>query len=164
MAVRKLSLVIALFVPISAQAQAGPAALRPAIELRHPDVRWVTVDELRGWRDVVLLDARAPAEYRVSHLEGASRIDPVRADVSLLAARHDARVVVYCSVGWRSAAVAERLRAAGYRRVFNLEGGIFEWANRGFPVVRGSRRVRAVHPYDGTWGLLLDRALHAYRP
>lgn len=161
---RKLLLSCLLWVPAIAQAQPGPTSLRPVIELAHPDVAWVTVDQLRRWDDVVLLDARAPAEYRVSHLEGAIRIDPDRPDLSRLRAPHHARVVVYCSVGWRSASVADALRRAGYRRVYNLEGGIFEWANRGLPVVRGSRPVRAVHPYDGTWGLLLDRELHAYRP
>jgi rhodanese-related sulfurtransferase len=112
----------------------------------------------------VLLDARQPSEYRVSHLRGARRIDPDHPDIEGLSVPRDARVVVYCAVGWRSGDVASRLQEAGYRQVYNLEGGIFGWANRGRPVYRDGERVRRVHPYDETWGRLLDRELHAYRP
>ena len=61
--------------------------------------------------------------------------------------------------------MAEALARAGYRRVYNLEGGIFEWANRGHPVydVRGNR-TRGVHPYDRIWGRMLNRRLHRSTP
>jgi rhodanese-related sulfurtransferase len=139
--------------------------LRAAISIAHPDVRWVDAPTLARWveeRPVVLLDARAIAEHRVSHLASAAHVDPDRGDLSGLEIARDARVVVYCSVGWRSAIVAERLRRAGFRDVYNLEGGIFGWANAGRPVFRGTERVRVVHPYDAVWGRLLSRPLHRY--
>lgn len=162
--VRALLVSIVLSLPATVSAQVGPSSLRSGIELRYPQVAWVTVDELRAFDDVVLLDARMLEEFAVSHLEGASRIDPDHPNLRALRVPRDARVVVYCSVGWRSAAIADRLRRAGYARVYNLDGGIFEWANRGLPVVRGGERVLAVHPFDATWGRLLRRELHAYRP
>jgi 3-mercaptopyruvate sulfurtransferase SseA len=65
-------------------------------------------------------------------------------------------VIVYCSVGYRSARLAQRLRARGYE-VSNLEGSIFEWANEDRALYQGDRRVSGVHPYDSTWGRLLER-------
>ncbi len=46
----------------------------------------------------------------------------------------ESKVVVYCSVGYRSEKIAEKLKAAGYKNVFNLYGGIFEWENQNLPV------------------------------
>jgi hypothetical protein len=76
----------------------------------------------------------------------------------------DAPVVVYCSVGYRSAKVTAALQERGFTQVANLKGSIFRWANEGRPVVRGSTGVREVHPYDHTWGTLLNDSLHAYEP
>lgn len=164
---RLTTALLLLLVPAVAGAQ-DLRALRPLIAARHPSVRWVSTATLAEWmregRPLLLLDAREVAEHRVSHLAHARRVDPDRPDVRRLALPRGARVVVYCSVGWRSAAVAEAIARAGHREVYNLEGGIFAWANEGREVVRDGRAVRAVHPYDETWGRLLRRELHAYAP
>ena len=49
-------------------------------------------------------------------------------------------VIVYCSAGYRGATLARRLQRFGRRDVWNLEGGIFAWANEGFEVVRMERK------------------------
>ena len=161
---RKLLLACVLVVPSVASAQADLAAVRPLVAARYPDVRWVTPAELERRDGPVLLDAREADEYAVSHLRGARRVDPDRERFDDLGIARDALVVVYCSVGWRSGTIADRMRSAGFTRVYNLEGGIFAWANAGKPLYRGSRRVRSVHPYDAVWGRLLDRRRHAYAP
>ena len=130
-------------------------------------MRWVEPATLERWladeqREVHLLDARAPAEFRVSQLRGATRIDPDAPDLE--AAPRCGTIVVYCSVGWRSGDIANQLSAAGRADVYNLDGGIFRWANEDRPVYRGARRVREVHPYDETWGRMLNEPLRAYRP
>ena len=144
-------------------------AVSAMIERDFPDVQAVSADTLAAWladstREApLLLDAREPAEYAVSHLPGALRVDP-NADAARLADRFSMidpsrPVVVYCSVGYRSARLAEQLAAAGFEHVQNLDGSIFRWANEGRPVVREGAPVEAVHPYDATWGKLLDPAL-----
>ena len=60
----------------------------------------------------------------------------------------DKPIVVYCTIGWRSGKTAEALRAKGYDRVVNLEGGIIQWHNEGGAVVDASNQAtRQVHPY-----------------
>ncbi len=146
-------------------------AVEHMIASDFPDVATVSTDSLAERLSddsaprPVLLDARSPEEYAVSHLPGAHRVDPA-ADaypgLDTLAA--DAPLMVYCSVGYRSAGVAQALRDQGFTNVANLKGSIFRWANEGRPVYRDDRRVAAVHPYDATWGRLLADSLHAYRP
>jgi rhodanese-related sulfurtransferase len=112
----------------------------------------------------ILIDARSPEEYEVSHLEGAILASSPGDMSRTLRSRADSLVVVYCSVGYRSSALAVRLERSGFTEVYNLEGSIFRWANEGRPVYRGGQAVREVHPFDETWGRLLDRSLWRYSP
>ncbi len=114
---------------------------------------------------VVLLDARAAAEFAVSHLPGAHHVGSDAAAASrLAAAAPGAAIVAYCSVGYRSAALVERLRGMGHANAVNLEGSIFRWAGEGRPVYRSAVRVEQVHPYDDAWGALLPESLWAFTP
>jgi rhodanese-related sulfurtransferase len=139
--------------------------VRGEIRKRFPSVRHVSIGELatrleREGKPPLLLDVRAPEEFAVSHLAGARSADTLGKALSVLGdAPKDGEIVVYCSVGYRSSALAEELSRKGYTGVRNLEGSIFAWANSGRPVVRGEARVERVHPYDRKWGRLLDRRL-----
>ena len=148
-------------------------AVEATLAARYPDVRAVSTDalaaELERRPAPLLLDARTPEEYAVSHLPGARRVDP-DADADALAefvdtVPRDRPVVVYCSVGVRSAGVAARLAEARFTDVRNLEGSIFRWASEGRPLVRGGAGSETpasrVHPYDAVWGRLLDPARRA---
>lgn len=103
----------------------------------------------------VLIDARKAEEYAVSHLPGARHLPTVdkiqQAEIPM-----DAAMVVYCSVGYRSARLVQQLQEAGYEHVMNLEGSIFEWHNQGQPLVVDGEPTQQVHPYNRTWGLLLN--------
>jgi rhodanese-related sulfurtransferase len=142
-------------------------AVKKTIRKKFPGVPGLSTAELADWLATDrppprLLDARTPGEFAVSHLAGA-RLAPTAEDaLQLLAgARRDDPIVIYCSVGYRSAAIVERLVAAGFTRVQNLDGSLFQWANEGRPVYRDGRVVEEVHPYDEKWGVLLDRNLWA---
>lgn len=140
--------------------------IKRTIADEFPHVRSITTAELAIWLETadaklpLILDARDAAEYAVSHLPGAVRINSDAPPGNLPPdLPKDAPVVVYCSVGYRSAALAQRLQEAGYTNVRNLDGSIFQWANEGRPLVRGKQRVQEVHPYDENWGRLLDRGV-----
>ena len=137
-------------------------------KVRHdfPDVQRITTAELAAWSEdkarpaPLLLDVRTRAEYDISHLWNAQHVEP-DARASAVAQPKDRAIVTYCSVGYRSGAFAHKLRSAGYTNVVNLEGSIFRWANEGRPVYRGGQKVEQVHPFNGTWGLLLQRKYRA---
>ena len=140
------------------------------VRSEFPEVEHVSPEDLRlrldsGHKSPIVLDVRTAEEYEVSHLPGAIRVDP-EGDLPevLRELDHEAPIVAYCSVGYRSSRLVERLKEEGFADAKNLEGSIFEWANKGYPLERDGARVREVHPYDAEWGRLLDPSLHAYRP
>jgi rhodanese-related sulfurtransferase len=111
----------------------------------------------------LLLDVRTEAEYGVSHIPGGKRADPDAQASEALAGLPTGRpIVTYCAVGYRSAALAQRLMAAGRKNVFNLEGSIFQWANEGRPLERDGKPVTSVRPYNDSWGRMLDPRLRRY--
>lgn len=129
----------------------------------YPSVRWVDPETLERWmkdpgdNGLVLLDVRDPEEQALSHLPGAQHVNASRPDLLALDIPRDATVVVYCSVGLRSAAIVDDLEATGVQNVYNLKGGIFDWANRDRPIVRGHEPASEVHSYNGFWGMLLRK-------
>ncbi len=140
-------------------------AVEAAVRNQFPGVPVVTTDALAlaladSSTAPLLLDAREPDEYILSHIPGAQRIDPDARGETLaaaLAAIPEGRdVVVYCSVGYRSAGLVDRLRDAGARGVYNLQGSIFRWANEGRPLAGARGDEALVHPYSDSWGQLLD--------
>lgn len=73
----------------------------------------------------VVLDVRSRLEFWLGHLDGAVNI-PVDALAEKLPARPDitpdARILVYCASGARSAMAAQTLARLGYRRVTDAGG------------------------------------------
>jgi len=166
-----LSLLLLLVVLPGCSRDLSWRAVDQMIQSNVPDVPTITTDRLAtrladSTQDrPVLLDTRSPEEYAVSHLPGARRVNPDTTSFPALdALPRDTAIVAYCSVGYRSARVVARLREQGFTNVVNLQGSIFRWANEGRPVVRGDSTVRAVHPYNDTWGTLLDADLHRRTP
>ena len=88
------------------------------ISARYPDVRWVDSETLSDWmddsedRELVLLDVRTPEEQQVSHLRDAQHLDSRNPGIEALAIPPSATVVVYCSIGYRSAVIIEELEQA----------------------------------------------------
>jgi predicted sulfurtransferase len=66
-------------------------------------------------------------------------------------------IVVYCSVGYRSSELADKLQEKGFKEVYNLEGSIFKWANEGREIYQDDQLVNTVHPFNGRWKQFLDK-------
>jgi rhodanese-related sulfurtransferase len=143
------------------------------VRSEFPEVEHISAEDLRvridsarpGEKPPLVLDVRTADEFDVSHLKGAIRVDPEgELPEFLRALDREAPVVAYCSVGYRSSRLVERLKREGFTDAKNLEGSIFEWANKGYPLERDGAPVQEVHPYDAEWGRLLEPSLHAYGP
>ena len=142
-------------------------AIDEKIEKNYPAVGFISTDELARQYDSasqpVIVDVREPKEFAVSHLGSAENLETSAAIASRFPDRHTP-IVVYCSVGYRSAAVASELADMGYRNVLNLRHSIFEWAEKGYQLENGRGTTEKIHPYNRVWGALVREDLHAYAP
>ncbi len=86
----------------------------------------------------VLLDVRTSEEVEQGYIGGASTIDFYDDDfaskVNLIP--KDKPVYVYCKMGGRSAQAAEIMKKNGFKKVYNLEGGLTAWSGKGFAVTK----------------------------
>jgi len=95
---------------------------------------------LRAASPPLLLDVREPEEFvgELGHIEGSLLVplDALEHRLPKLAGYVDQDVVVVCRAGARSASAGAILRRAGFRRVFNLEGGMLAWVGAKLPIQR----------------------------
>jgi rhodanese-related sulfurtransferase len=77
---------------------------------------------------VVVLDVRDPWETALARLDHAVHIPMEEIELRTEELDPRAETVVHCHHGVRSAAVAEYLARLGFDKVWNLEGGIDQWA------------------------------------
>lgn len=145
--------------------------MREKLRSKFPTVQTISAAELvaklnSSSKDFVLIDTRAKKEFDVSHLRSALLFDPESDSLEELAKplSPNSEIVTYCSVGYRSSMIAEKLMNQGFSNVRSLRGGIFEWANSGYPIYRESNGAEvvaeSVHPFDKKWGQLLDQRFH----
>ncbi len=125
--------------------------IRSYLSFSVPVITCKDLASIKG--DVTLLDARELEEYTISHIPGAAHVgfndfqDSAVKDIP-----RDQPIVVYCSIGYRSEKIGEKLQAMGFSNVQNLYGSIFEWVNQGHPVVARDQETMDLHTYNKKWG------------
>lgn len=116
-------------------------------------------DAIESKNYYIFLDARELNEFNTSHIENAIhigydnfRIEALNADIP-----KDKKIIIYCSIGYRSEKVGETLKQNGYQNVYNLYGSIFEWVNQHHPIVdkRGKPTLR-LHTYNKKWSKWIE--------
>lgn len=86
---------------------------------------------------VITLDVRTPGEYMGGFIQGAQNIDFQSGNFEYEIASLDknATYAVYCRSGNRSGQAVKVMHDAGFHNVYNLNGGVIDWANAGLPLV-----------------------------
>lgn len=100
-----------------------------------PQVGVAEAVNLINRRDAVVLDVRTQGEYGAGHLVGARHVPLVdlKARMSELERFRERPVLVHCASGSRSQVAAKTLKDAGFKEVFNLQGGMGAWTQAGMP-------------------------------
>ncbi|MBV8967951.1 MAG: molybdopterin-synthase adenylyltransferase MoeB [Verrucomicrobia bacterium] len=82
-----------------------------------------------------LVDVREPYEYEISRIPG-SKLIPLGELLGRLSELDSAdEIVLQCKSGARSAKALHLLQEAGFRKLYNLEGGINAWSEQVDPTV-----------------------------
>jgi rhodanese-related sulfurtransferase len=86
---------------------------------------------------VITLDVRTPGEFAEGYIEGARLVDfqsgNFENEIAVL--DKNATYAVYCRSGNRSGQAVKVMQDAGFTNVFNMNGGVIDWANAGLPLV-----------------------------
>jgi rhodanese-related sulfurtransferase len=146
-------------------------SLKKMIWDKFPNVQSLTTEKLARTlsssksEKPILLDAREREEYEVSHLKNALNATTTADALEILKNEKKNRfIVVYCSVGYRSARLIQQLKEQGFSNIYNVEGSIFKWITEGRSVFRGDKRVYNVHPYKEEWRHLLNKKYWSTEP
>lgn len=122
--------------------------IKPAWELvaeAKARVQNLTVDQVEGElsNGAVLVDLREPHEREaIGTIPGAIHVprgelefvaDPATA-LHRSEFQEDARLILHCALGGRSALAADTLQQMGYKNVAHLDGGIKAWIDADKPV------------------------------
>ena len=101
------------------------------------NLKYLRIDSAR------LIDVREFFEYKGNRIKNAVNI-PSSGTLEIPADTIDKNcaLFLYCSTGYRSKRVAVFFYAKGFRKLYNLEGGIVAWKRDGFPVEKGKVRRR----------------------
>jgi len=119
----------------------------------------LSASELRlrmGRENLWVVDVRTPEEFSVSTLPGAMTVAEFE---SRIQREKPEQIVAFCTIGVRSGAWVDGMRAKGVM-VENLEGGILGWTHLDAPLVdpgtRPHRSTLRVHVNSAYWDLVAE--------
>jgi rhodanese-related sulfurtransferase len=89
-----------------------------------------------GGEAFVLIDVREESEWAAGHAAGAVHLGKgvIERDIEMRIPDRDAKLVLYCGGGFRSALAADNLRKMGYKNAISLDGGWRAYRESGLPV------------------------------
>ena len=105
------------------------------IELVSPDQAAEVIEDAPA--GLVVLDIRTPEEYNEVRIDGAINVDYYATDFAdqLDTLDKNNPYVMYCRSGNRSSDAVETMKDLGFTEVYEIDGGIVNWYEAGFPVV-----------------------------
>lgn len=123
----------------------------PGIAETTPDAIAEDFKEQRD--DLVIVDVRTPKEQEVSMIPGAltqKEFEEQRDELK------DKRVIVHCTIGYRSGLYVKKLKDQGYDAE-NLAGSLLLWTHAGLPLVdKEGQPTQKVHVFGKQWNLVRE--------
>ena len=114
-----------------------------------PDISAKEAIEKNKQGKVIFVDVRKAEEKNISMLPGAI----TERELLLNPQRYKNHLIIaYCTIGYRSGKLSEKLQKQGIRMV-NLRGGILAWLHAGGTVYRKGKPVNRVHIFGKKWDL-----------
>jgi len=84
----------------------------------------------------LLIDVREESEWQAGHAAGSMHLSKgiIERDIETKVPDHNAKLVLYCGGGFRSALAGDNLRKMGYTDVISLDGGWRAYTGAGLAV------------------------------
>lgn len=105
-------------------------------QIQETDIDTVK-QKLDDQEDFYLVDVREDNEWQRGHLPQALHMGKgiIERDIEQRIPDQQAKIVLYCGGGFRSALAAEALQKMGYTQAISMDGGFSQWVASGYPVV-----------------------------
>jgi rhodanese-related sulfurtransferase len=123
-------------------AQQHPPRFLKIVDDAKTRVRETNVDEVKNKMDrggkFTLVDVREESEFAKDHLPGAIHLGKgiIERDIEQRVPDVDTEIILYCGGGFRSALAADNLQKMGYTNVISMDGGIRDWREKGYPLIK----------------------------
>ncbi len=130
------TLVLSIFAFSACQSASTQKAESMPSPIASDEINQITVTEAKqavGAKDVQFIDVRTAGEYADGHAPKTINfpLDSLENDLAKL--DKDEPVYVICQTGRRSQKGSEILQKAGFKSIYNINGGTSAWQNAGFP-------------------------------
>lgn len=91
-------------------------------EIDYDNMKEIQKEDIKS----ILLDVRSPQEYKEGHLENSINIPfyDIYKNVRKKIPNIETTIIVYCQTGNRSKRVIDVLYKMGYKKLYNLKGGM----------------------------------------
>ncbi len=105
-------------------------------------IQQTTVDAVKAKLDrgekFLLVDVREESEFAKDHLPSAVHLGKgiIERDIEGRVPELNTPMILYCGGGFRSALAADNLQKMGYTNVISMDGGIREWREKSYPLVK----------------------------
>jgi len=119
--------------------KAPPSGFQTMVQDAKTRIKEMNVDQLKtlqaSGEKFTLIDVREDNEWAAGHATGAVHMSKgvIERDIESKIPRKDAKLVLYCGGGSRSALAADSLMKMGYSDVFSLAGGLGAYQKAGLP-------------------------------
>ena len=115
-----------------------PAQVETSPSQSSPQSRDIDVEEFytRVQKGVpLIIDVRTPQEYAQGHIPKAKNIplSTLEQQLPSLQPNIDQEIYLVCAVGGRSAKATDMMRAKGFQKAINVQGGTRGWKAKGYP-------------------------------
>ena len=98
------------------------------------------VEKLKSIPSPTIIDVRTPAEFAKGHVNNALNYDwrGNEFDAQIVSLDKSKPVFIYCLSGGRSSAAADKMRAEGFKEVYERQGGLMKWRAANLPETKGA--------------------------
>ena len=112
------------------------------VEESKARVHEVDVDSVKARIDrgekFLLIDVREESEFAKDHLPNSVHLGKgiIERDIEAAVPDPNTPMILYCGGGFRSALAADNLQKMGYTKVSSMDGGIRDWREKNYPLVK----------------------------
>jgi len=104
----------------------------------EPEEAFALIKKNNNNSDFVIIDLRTAEQRRMEFIKNSIQIDFKKEDflATLNALNRNKTYLIHCKVGSIGIRTLGKMEQQGFKKVYNIKGGIINWIKKGFPVIK----------------------------